>query len=252
MELKNKLKELRVAHSMTQEAVADHLGVSCLSKYSSAYMGDVLMHVSFLESLGKNETLDGKKCNVGQTPVKSLGVTDQHSQVQLYTEGPYDKVVTFLSLDKYGCEMPIPHGCENIPDVAFLGGHTMEELIQAVGRKNFGWLCDVGNFLCDDCDPLLSTKVAAKYAVHVHAKDFLKKSPEGKARAGFNIGTSGGAALRGTVVGHGVVPVAECLAELKMAGYDGYVSLEFEGPEEGEYALRKGYENLKEMIDSLG
>ena len=83
------------------------------------------------ESLGKNETLDGKPCNIGQTPVKSLGVTDQHSQVQLYTEGPFDKVVTFLSLDKYGCEMPIPHGCESIPDVAFLGGHTMEELIQA-------------------------------------------------------------------------------------------------------------------------
>ncbi len=83
------------------------------------------------ESLGKNETLDGKPCNVGQTPVKSLGVTDQHSQVQLYAEGPYDKVVTFLSLDKYACEMPIPHGCENIPDVAFLGGHTMEELIKA-------------------------------------------------------------------------------------------------------------------------
>ena len=83
------------------------------------------------ESLGKNVTLDGKPCNVGQTPVKSLGVTDQHSQVQLYTEGPYDKVVTFISLDKYACEMPIPHGCENVPDVAFLGGHTMEELIQA-------------------------------------------------------------------------------------------------------------------------
>ena len=83
------------------------------------------------ESLGKNETLDGKPCNVGQTPVKSLGVTDQHSQVQLYTEGPFDKVVTFLSLKKYACEFPIPHGCENIPDVSFLGGHTMEELIQA-------------------------------------------------------------------------------------------------------------------------
>ena len=56
------------------------------------------------ESLGKNVTLDGKPCNVGQTPVKSLGVTDQHSQVQLYTEGPFDKVVTFLSLKKYACE----------------------------------------------------------------------------------------------------------------------------------------------------
>ncbi len=110
------------------------------------------------ESLGKNVTLDGKPCNVGQTPVKSLGVTDQHSQVQLYTEGPFDKVVTFLSLKKYACEMPIPHGCENIPDVAFLGGHTMEELIQAenaatayaltkAGRMNYTlWIPELNAF----------------------------------------------------------------------------------------------------------
>ena len=110
------------------------------------------------ESLGKNETLDGKACNVGQTPVKSLGVTDQHSQVQLYTEGPYDKVVTFLSLKKYGCEMTIPNGCENIPDVSFLGGHTMEELIQAenaatayaltkAGRMNYTiWIPELNAF----------------------------------------------------------------------------------------------------------
>ncbi len=86
------------------------------------------------ESLGKNETLSGEKCNVGQTPVKALGVTDQHSQVQLYTEGPFDKVVTFLSVGEYKEKFPIPHGCENIPDVGFLGGHTMEELIQAENR----------------------------------------------------------------------------------------------------------------------
>lgn len=86
------------------------------------------------ESLGKNVTLHGKPCNAGQTPVKALGVTDQHSQVQLYTEGPYDKIVTFLSVDKYATPFPIPEGCENIPDVGFLGGHTMEELIQAENK----------------------------------------------------------------------------------------------------------------------
>lgn len=86
------------------------------------------------ESLGKNVTLDGKPCHVGQTPVKALGVTDQHSQIQLYTEGPYDKVVTFLSVGSYKEKTPIPRGCENIPDVAFLGGHTMEELIQAENK----------------------------------------------------------------------------------------------------------------------
>ncbi len=86
------------------------------------------------ESLGKNVHLDGQPCNEGQTPVKSLGVTDQHSQVQLYTEGPFDKVVTFLSVGSYKEKSPIPHGCEDIPDVAFLGGHTMEELIQAENK----------------------------------------------------------------------------------------------------------------------
>lgn len=96
------------------------------------------------ESLGKNVTLDGEPCNYGQTPVKTLGVTDQHSQVQLYAEGPYDKVITFLSLGKYGCEMPIPHGCEDIPDVGFLGGHTMEELIQAENRATAYALMQAG------------------------------------------------------------------------------------------------------------
>ncbi|MDE7301093.1 MAG: glucose-6-phosphate isomerase, partial [Clostridia bacterium] len=86
------------------------------------------------ESLGKAVTYDGKVVNAGTTPVKSLGVTDQHSQVQLYIEGPYDKVITFISVGQYATEMPIPHGCEDIPDVGFLGGHTMQELIQAENK----------------------------------------------------------------------------------------------------------------------
>lgn len=63
------------------------------------------------ESLGKNKTLSGKDCNVGQTPVKALGVTDQHSQVQLYAEGPFDKVITFLGVDEYRTTVEIPSGC---------------------------------------------------------------------------------------------------------------------------------------------
>lgn len=86
------------------------------------------------ESLGKAVDYDGNKVNAGTTPVKSLGVTDQHSQVQLYIEGPYDKVITFISVTNYGCQMPIAHGCEDIPDVGFLGGHTMQELIQAENK----------------------------------------------------------------------------------------------------------------------
>ncbi len=83
------------------------------------------------ESLGKSVDLNGKEVFAGQTPVKSLGVTDQHSQVQLYTEGPFDKVVTFIGVENYRKVFGIPHGCDGIPDVSFLGGHTMNELIKA-------------------------------------------------------------------------------------------------------------------------
>lgn len=116
-------------------AMNDGKNIGVLMPYSDnlRYVSDWYAQL-WAESLGKNVTLSGKPCNVGQTPVKALGVTDQHSQVQLYTEGPYDKVVTFLSVASYKEKSPIPHGCENIPDVSFLGGHTMEELIQAENK----------------------------------------------------------------------------------------------------------------------
>lgn len=113
-------------------AMQDGKNIGVMMPYSDnlKYVSDWYAQL-WAESLGKNKTLDGKDCNVGQTPVKAVGVTDQHSQVQLYAEGPYDKVITFISVDKYNYEMPIPEGCKDIPDVGFLGGHSMEELIQA-------------------------------------------------------------------------------------------------------------------------
>jgi len=83
------------------------------------------------ESLGKENDLYGNKVFAGQTPVKALGVTDQHSQVQLYTEGPFDKVITFLAVEKFRTIFEITRGCEDIPDVGFLGGHTLNELLDA-------------------------------------------------------------------------------------------------------------------------
>ncbi len=83
------------------------------------------------ESLGKNVTLDGKPCHCGQTPIKTLGVTDQHSQLQLYTEGPFDKVITFLKVKDFRATTNIPHGCDDIPTIAFLGGKSHNQLIEA-------------------------------------------------------------------------------------------------------------------------
>lgn len=97
---------------------------------SLKYMADWFCQL-WAESLGKNVTRKGMAVNVGQTPTKALGVTDQHSQLQLYTEGPYDKVITFLKVGAFRNESPIPHGCEAFPDVAFLGGKSLNKLIAA-------------------------------------------------------------------------------------------------------------------------
>lgn len=100
---------------------------------SLKYMADWFCQL-WAESLGKNVTRKGMAVNVGQTPVKSLGVTDQHSQLQLYTEGPYDKIITFLKVGKFRAESAIPHGCEEFADVAFLGGKSLNQLIDAEYR----------------------------------------------------------------------------------------------------------------------
>jgi len=82
------------------------------------------------ESLGKRYTVDGLEVFVGQTPVKAIGTTDQHSQVQLYNEGPFDKVITFLRVEDYGIDVEIPEDVHvNVPDLAYLRGKTLKKLI---------------------------------------------------------------------------------------------------------------------------
>lgn len=83
------------------------------------------------ESLGKRFDRQGKVVHLGQTPVKSLGVTDQHSQIQLYVEGPNDKVVTFVTVKKFKETRAIPKDPELPEEIQFMGGHTLEELLQA-------------------------------------------------------------------------------------------------------------------------
>jgi len=71
------------------------------------------------ESLGKIRLHD--KTNVGPTPIKALGATDQHSQVQLYREGPNDKVITFLEVGEFECDSIIPQAYESIEAMSYLG-----------------------------------------------------------------------------------------------------------------------------------
>ena len=81
------------------------------------------------ESLGKKHDNDGNVVNVGPTPIRALGATDQHSQVQLYVEGPYDKIVVLIGVDEYRKTVTIPKTYGDISSLGFLGGATHNELI---------------------------------------------------------------------------------------------------------------------------
>lgn len=104
--------------------------VSVMMPYADSlkYIADWYAQL-WAESLGKEKDKDGNMVNVGQTPVKALGVTDQHSQVQLYNEGPFDKVITFIEVGEFRGDVVIPQGCESFPNVNFLCGHSLSELM---------------------------------------------------------------------------------------------------------------------------
>ena len=127
----------------------------------------------------------------------------------------------------------------------------VERLYNAVNNDNFGLLCDMGNFLCVDAEPTKAVSLVAPYTVFVHTKDFYVRSGALDAPgAGYFMNRSGNY-LKGTIVGHGNVPVKQCLRALKRAGYDGYVSIEFEGMEEPIEALTIGLSNLKRFISEI-
>ena len=87
------------------------------------------------ESLGKARRRNGDVVHTGQTPVAALGTTDQHSQVQLYMEGPNDKVFTFWAVNKFQDPGRIPKAKLGLESFDYLGGQTLAKLIDAERRS---------------------------------------------------------------------------------------------------------------------
>jgi glucose-6-phosphate isomerase len=100
------------------------------------------------ESLGKARTREGRIAHVGQTPVAALGATDQHSQVQLYIEGPNDKVFTFWAVEKFPHVGKIPSQRLHLPAFDALAGRTLTELLDAERRSTAAALTKAGRPNC--------------------------------------------------------------------------------------------------------
>ena len=105
--------------------------ISVMMPYSSRlkYVADWYAQL-WAESLGKNKDIDGNDVNIGPTPVKALGVTDQHSQIQLYNEGPNNKIINFIRVKEFDTTMEIPNIFE-YTGLNYLGGKTINQLLNA-------------------------------------------------------------------------------------------------------------------------
>ncbi|NLB36591.1 MAG: sugar phosphate isomerase/epimerase [Clostridiales bacterium] len=158
---------------------------------------------------------------------------------------------------------PLVEGCRRVTEYASGKGiktmienhgffcqdsERVEKLVTQVGKESFGVLIDIGNFLCVDESPAIAVGRLASFAKHVHVKDFhIKSGNESNPGEGFFV-TRGGNYLRGAIVGHGNVPVKQCLSILKKSGYDGFVSIEFEGMEAPCLGIEIGLKNLQRLI----
>lgn len=128
----------------------------------------------------------------------------------------------------------------------------VERLYNAVNSDNYGLLVDVGNFACADEDSVSAVSRVAPYAVHVHVKDFIKYPFGTEPQENYDyILTRGCNKIVACAVGEGDIPVAQCLAILKRAGYNGYVSIEYEGAEDCINGIEKGKANLESFIEKL-
>jgi len=110
-------------------------GIHVLMPYSDGLLRLAEWYAQlWAESLGKARALDGALVETGQTPVRALGATDQHSQVQLYVEGPRDKVVTFLRVEQHENELTIPKAYGDKEEIAYLSGLSLGELLNMEQR----------------------------------------------------------------------------------------------------------------------
>lgn len=139
------------------------------------------------------------------------------------------------------------------------GSDRVEWLIRAVDRPNYRQTLDVGNFWCMDEDPVVGVKKNVTYAAMVHLKDFYYRKASRFTREGEDFRCDSGTwfktytgnLLRGAILGEGDIDLWEVLRVIKHSGYDGYLSIEFEGMEDCRVASRISLENARRIWDAV-
>jgi sugar phosphate isomerase/epimerase len=187
----------------------------------------------------------------------ALGVTRMRHDVAMSSD---------CSLVHFIEELPrLADACRQIADYAAQYGITtsvenhgyyiqhserVRTLVALVDRPNFRTTLDVGNFLCVDEDAAVAVKGNIGLASMVHVKDFYRRRGDIALGQGW-FKSAGGYQLRGAIIGQGDIDIPRALQTVKDSGYDGYISVEFEGMEECRLGTRLGLEYIKRVWEQL-
>ncbi|MES2014783.1 MAG: glucose-6-phosphate isomerase [Patescibacteria group bacterium] len=113
-----------------EAALRRNQSIDVLMPYSEALRSFAFWYRQlWAESLGKAQSRKGEKVYRGLTPIAALGATDQHSQLQLYNEGPVDKIVTFIEIETFRKDFRIPSAFKGTHAAERLGGVRMSDII---------------------------------------------------------------------------------------------------------------------------
>jgi len=186
--------------------------------------------------------------------------------VKLFRHDVASRPLDQTSIVQFQHDLPLlAQACAEIADYAAQYGITtslenhgfymqaserIASLIHAVQRPNFKMTLDIGNFLCVDESPLRGVSNCIGLASMLHLKDFYVRPRQLNPGQGW-FQSSGGHYLRGAIVGQGDIDMREVLRAIKASGYDGYVSIEFEGLEDCRSGTLYGLENAKRLWDEL-
>jgi sugar phosphate isomerase/epimerase len=171
-----------------------------------------------------------------------------------------------ISIENFAVLLPrLAEACRRVADYAATFGITtsienhgyflqasdrVQALIHATDRANFRTTLDIGNFMCADENSVVAVKKNIDYASMVHIKDFYLRSFEQHPGEGW-FPTAHGNHLRGAIIGNGDIDMRSVLKVVKQSGYDGFLSVEFEGMEECKKGTRIGLNNLKQLWNKI-
>ncbi|TSB46072.1 sugar phosphate isomerase/epimerase family protein [Alkalicoccobacillus porphyridii] len=187
-----------------------------------------------------------------------MNIRHMRHDVTLFTLPPEKRTIEYFEnslpqiiegsrqIADYAAQFDITTTIEN-HGMAVQHSDRVQRVVQAVDRPNFKTTVDIGNFLCVDEDPIVGVSKNLPLASLVHVKDFYIRPSYEHPGEGKWFESAHGNFLRGSIFGQGDVNTREIIKRIKHSGYDGYLTLEFEGMEDCRLGSKIGMDNVRRL-----